>query len=182
MTLSIISHMPSGALLLISPPTTISHIGGSYAASVIMTLTYGKTTPTSYTDPEVIEVNKCIKRLGTSLRQGTYLVDTFPLLKYVPGYLTDLRRWHKEELQLFSEQLQVVRLKRVSFVMRRMMFLLDHVAALFFRLQVKMSRSALPSTSWRNKGSTISRMMRLRTSLGRCSGQELTRYVFLFPC
>jgi hypothetical protein len=31
-----------------------------YAASVVMHITYGKTTPTSYSDPEVQQVNKCV--------------------------------------------------------------------------------------------------------------------------
>ena len=88
----------------------------SYAASVIMTLTYGKTSPTTYTDPEVLEVNKCLNRLAVSLRPGAYLVDSFPLLRHVPGYLSDLRRWHMDELRLFREQLSVVKSKQVSVI------------------------------------------------------------------
>ena len=86
----------------------------SYAASVIMTLTYGKTTPTSYTDPEVLEVNKCMERFSVSLVPGAYLVDAFPVLRFVPGYVEKLRRWHIDELTLFRSQLAAVDLKRVS--------------------------------------------------------------------
>lgn len=80
-----------------------------YAASVVMTFTYGKTTPTSYTDPEVILVNKCLARFGRAVKPGTYLVDTYPILRFVPGYLSQLKAWHQEELALFNGQLDVVR-------------------------------------------------------------------------
>lgn len=85
-----------------------------YAASVIMSITYGKTTPTAYSDPEVVAVNRCLKRFGQVIRPGAYLVDTYPILKYVPGYLTELRKWHQEELALFQEQLNLVREQMVN--------------------------------------------------------------------
>ncbi|ESK91686.1 cytochrome p450 [Moniliophthora roreri MCA 2997] len=81
----------------------------SYAASVIMTLTYGKATPSTYTDPDVQQVNQCLARLGQVLRPGTYLVDTFPVLRYVPFYLSRLKRDHQVELNLFRSQLNGVR-------------------------------------------------------------------------
>jgi hypothetical protein len=46
-----------------------------YAASVIMTITYGKTTPTAYSDPEVQEVQECLSFIGIAMRPGAYLVD-----------------------------------------------------------------------------------------------------------
>ena len=79
-----------------------------------MSITYGKTTPTAYSDPEVLTVNRCLSRLGRVMRPGEYLVDTYPLLKYVPGYLTQLRKWHQEELALFQEQLDRVRDQMVN--------------------------------------------------------------------
>ncbi|KAK0184452.1 cytochrome P450 [Armillaria mellea] len=85
-----------------------------YSASVIMTLTYGKTTPTSYTDPEVQQVNNCLFRLGAAVRPGTYLVDIFPILAYLPGYLSNLKRQHQEELALFREQVGTVKGKMVQ--------------------------------------------------------------------
>ncbi|KAF8139802.1 cytochrome P450 [Boletus edulis] len=80
-----------------------------YAASVVMGMTYGKVTPTSYSDPEVIAVNRCLKRVGHAMLPGAYLVDTYPILQYVPGYLTQLKKWHEEELELFEGQLNTVR-------------------------------------------------------------------------
>lgn len=74
-----------------------------------MSITYGKTTPTAYTDPEVVQINRGMSRFGQAMRPGAYLVDTYPILKYVPGYLTELKKWHQEELALFQGQLNVVR-------------------------------------------------------------------------
>lgn len=84
-----------------------------YAASVVMSFTYGKTTPTSYTDPEIVTVNKCIGRFGRAVRPGAYLVDTYPILRFVPGYLSQLKVWHQEELALFKGQLDAVRRQMV---------------------------------------------------------------------
>ena len=77
-----------------------------------MAITYGK-TPTSYSDPEVQQINLSLARLGKALRQGAYLVDTLPLLRYVPFYLSELRRFHREELSLFRSQMDVVRSQMV---------------------------------------------------------------------
>lgn len=79
-----------------------------------MSITYGKTTPTAYSDPEVVAVSRCITRFGQAIRPGTYLVDTFPILKYIPGYLTQLKKWHQEELALFQGQVDLVREQMVN--------------------------------------------------------------------
>lgn len=80
-----------------------------YAASVVMSFTYGKTTPTSYTDPEVVSVGQSLARFGKAMRPGAYLVDTYPILRFIPGYLSQLKAWHQEELALFDGQLDAVR-------------------------------------------------------------------------
>lgn len=71
-----------------------------------MELTYSKTTPTRYSDPEVQAVMKCTTNMFEALRIGRFLVDTLPLLKYIPfGGVAKLRRYHQEELSLFKSQL-----------------------------------------------------------------------------
>ena len=85
-----------------------------YAASVIMSLAYGKTTPTSYSDPEVLMVHKCLARLTRSQLPGRHLVDSYPFLLYVPGLHSELYEAHKEELELFRSQLEAVREKMAS--------------------------------------------------------------------
>ncbi|KIK68536.1 hypothetical protein GYMLUDRAFT_35978 [Collybiopsis luxurians FD-317 M1] len=79
-----------------------------YAAAVVMALTYGK-IPAGYEDPDVQAVNRCLARLGLAMRQGAWKVDVFPFLKYVPGYLNELREGHREELGLFKSEMQEVR-------------------------------------------------------------------------
>ncbi|KAJ3812998.1 cytochrome P450 [Lentinula aff. lateritia] len=81
-----------------------------YAAAVVMALAYGK-VPHSYEDPEVQAVNRCLTRLGYAMRPGAWKVDVLPFLKYIPGYLNELKVGHKEELGLFKSQLQEVREK-----------------------------------------------------------------------
>jgi cytochrome P450 len=81
-----------------------------YAASVVMSLAYGK-TPSSTSDPIVQSVQRCLTLLGYTMRPGAWKVDTFPILKYIPGYLKELKQAHKEELDLFKGQLKEVRAK-----------------------------------------------------------------------
>ncbi|KAF8221472.1 cytochrome P450 [Tricholoma matsutake] len=83
-----------------------------YSSSVVMALAYGK-VPKSYDDPDVVAVNRCLTRLGSNLRPGLWQVDIYPFLRYIPGYLKELREGHKEELTLFKTQLDQVRSKMV---------------------------------------------------------------------
>jgi len=73
-----------------------------------MALAYGK-SPGAYDDPDVIAVNRCLVRLGVTLRPGVWQVDIYPWLRYVPGYLKELKDGHAEELALFKNQLGVVK-------------------------------------------------------------------------
>ena len=85
----------------------------SYAASVVMSFTYGKTTPTAYTDPEVVAINKALEYFGRALNPGAYLVDTYPILRFVPGYLSQLKMRREKDRALFNGQLDVVRRQMV---------------------------------------------------------------------
>ncbi|KAG2048615.1 cytochrome P450 [Suillus hirtellus] len=76
-----------------------------YSASMIMSFTYGKITLTSYTDPKVIDMNRFSVHLGQAVRLGAYLVDAYPILHFVPGYLSQLKAWHREELAFYNGQL-----------------------------------------------------------------------------
>ncbi|KAJ7512026.1 cytochrome P450 [Mycena galericulata] len=94
--------------LLKDPANHMTHAQG-YAASVILSLTYGKPSRTVSHDPIVQEVNAGQARLGAALVPGAYLVDAFPLLKYFPGYLSELQKQHQIELALFKSQFESVR-------------------------------------------------------------------------
>ncbi|KAF8960535.1 hypothetical protein BDZ97DRAFT_1833337 [Flammula alnicola] len=75
-----------------------------------MALAYGK-NPNSYEDPDVQAVNCCLTQLGDALRPGVWRVDAYPILRYMPGYLKELKDGHAEELELFKSQLTEVRMK-----------------------------------------------------------------------
>jgi hypothetical protein len=47
------------------------------------------------------------------MKPGAYLVDTYPILRFVPGYLSQLKTWHQEDLALFNGQLDAVRRQMV---------------------------------------------------------------------
>ncbi|KAG1836813.1 cytochrome P450 [Suillus subalutaceus] len=60
-------------------------------------------------DPEVVALNKSLERFGQAMKPGAYLVDAYPILRFIPGYLNQLKAWHQEELALFNGQLDAVR-------------------------------------------------------------------------
>lgn len=86
----------------------------SYAASVILRVTYGKSTPTATDAPEIIVIQKMLKRFQMLMRPGALLVERYPILKYVPGYASYLEDWRREESQLFHVQLNRVSKELVS--------------------------------------------------------------------
>lgn len=53
-------------------------------------------------------------RLGSVVKPTDLLINYLPFLKYAPLYLAQGKQWHKEELELFSRQLDGVRTKLVS--------------------------------------------------------------------
>ncbi|KAG1769952.1 cytochrome P450 [Suillus placidus] len=79
-----------------------------YAASVILRVMYGKSTPTAINAPEIIVVHKMLKRFQMLMRPGAFLIERYPILKYVPGYTTELEEWRREESQVFHDQLDRV--------------------------------------------------------------------------
>ncbi|KAJ7660077.1 cytochrome P450 [Mycena rosella] len=99
--------------LIDDPESHMVHAQG-YAASVILSLTYGKTSRTQSNDPVVQEVNGSQTRLGAALVPGAYMVDAYPFLQYVPGYLSELQKQHQMELALFKSQLEDVRAQLVA--------------------------------------------------------------------
>ncbi|KAK0451911.1 cytochrome P450 [Armillaria borealis] len=96
--------------LLDDPSQHIDH-AKRYAASVVITLTYGKPSTTSYSDPLVQKILLFAHRFGTVVRPGAYWVDSVPILQYVPGYLSQLRKWHKEELAFSRSSVDAVKEK-----------------------------------------------------------------------
>ncbi|KAG1743875.1 hypothetical protein EDB19DRAFT_2038085 [Suillus lakei] len=42
------------------------------------------------------------------MRSGAFLIERCPILKYVPGYTTELEEWRREESQVSHDQLNHV--------------------------------------------------------------------------
>ena len=72
-----------------------------YSASVVMALAYGKNTK-SYEDPEILAVNRCLARLGNTLRPGVWKVDVYPFLRLEPIYHFRSVASHLLTLQIHS--------------------------------------------------------------------------------
>lgn len=107
-------------------------VASRYSASLILSLTYGKPSPSKRLDPDIALVNQCLHRMGQSLRPGAHLVEDLPWLKYIPFYGSKLREYHREELALFRKQLQAVRDEIVSCFVRVMaMSCFSHVCHIF---------------------------------------------------
>ncbi|KAJ3489919.1 hypothetical protein NLI96_g1776 [Meripilus lineatus] len=95
--------------ILHEPEQHMGHVR-RYAASVILSLVYGKKTPTRFSDPEVVAMNLSMKRIADCLRPGACLVDRFPFLKYLPTPETRrLRSYRDEWMALFRSQFDVIR-------------------------------------------------------------------------
>jgi hypothetical protein len=85
----------------------------SYSASVILNVVYGKTTPTLLNDPYLLQLQKMIPRIQSAMVPGAYLVDKYPILKYVPGYGRNLKEWSQEEYDMLFGQLNQVKTQMV---------------------------------------------------------------------
>ncbi|KAK0442507.1 cytochrome P450 [Desarmillaria tabescens] len=85
---------------ILDDPKRFTEYTKIYAASVILALTYGKMTPTTYNDPDLQQMILEANRLRMTNSPGAYLVDTFPVLRWVPGYLSELKKWHQDSLAL----------------------------------------------------------------------------------
>ncbi|KAG1797149.1 cytochrome P450 [Suillus variegatus] len=94
---------------VLNDPTNHQKHAKRYAASVILQVTYGKSTPTANADLEVVRIHKVVEHFHATILPGAYLVDRVPLLRHLPGYGKQLDEWHHEELELFRHQLRRVK-------------------------------------------------------------------------
>ncbi|KAG0703473.1 cytochrome P450 [Suillus ampliporus] len=87
-----------------------------FAASVILHIVYGKTTPTLLSDPYLLRLQKMIPRIQSAMMPGAYLVDKYPILKYIPGYGRNLKEWSQEEYDMLFGQLNWVKSQVESYI------------------------------------------------------------------
>lgn len=82
-----------------------------------MKITYGKTTRTSATDPDVREIHRLFDTFRTVLRPGAYLVQSIPWLKHIPWYCKDLKQQYERTKEVFTNQLNHVRQQLVCVIL-----------------------------------------------------------------
>ncbi|KAG2121715.1 cytochrome P450 [Suillus cothurnatus] len=100
-----ISYAKNTVINILNDPHNFQDHARTYAAATSMKIAYGKTTPTSATDPEVKRVTELADKVRTALHPGAYLVDSIPWLKYLPWYARELRDSCRDSQKLFIEQL-----------------------------------------------------------------------------
>ena len=102
---------------LIKAPSKYEDIFERYAGAVIMRLAYDKTIE-SRDEPYVKRALRIVHTVERVASPGSYLVDTLPILMYLPKWLAPFKReaemLHQEELLLFRELLDEVRGKMKS--------------------------------------------------------------------
>ncbi|KAK7450634.1 hypothetical protein VKT23_012944 [Stygiomarasmius scandens] len=101
-------HAKDLVLNILSDPDKHLDHARRFAASFILSLTYGKKDSTSLNDPEVMGIQRTLQRMGMASQPGTFFVDYHPLLRYIPMFVRKLRTWHREELALYQKQLSRV--------------------------------------------------------------------------
>ncbi|KAG1807776.1 cytochrome P450 [Suillus subaureus] len=96
------SHVKNIVLGVLDNPQNLQHHVITYAATTIMKAAYGKNTPTSATDPEMV----------AKMRPGAYLVDSIPWLRYLP--------WYGRELKLGFERRKILHTNHMEWVKEQM--------------------------------------------------------------
>lgn len=104
------THKGRSSCLIIIVDSPDARFLQSYASSVILSLTYGKPSPTRKSEPDVGLITEYLYQLGQALLPGARLVEYVPWLKYVPFYARDLRKLHRDELALFQRHLKNTRI------------------------------------------------------------------------
>ncbi|KAG1801739.1 cytochrome P450 [Suillus subaureus] len=100
-----ISYAKNTVIDILNDPCNFQDHARTYAATTSMKIAYGKTTPTSATDPEVKRVAEFADKVRAALHPGAYLVDSITWLKYLPWYARELRDSYRDSRKLFIEQL-----------------------------------------------------------------------------
>ncbi|PBK94425.1 cytochrome P450 [Armillaria gallica] len=84
--------------VLAEPEKWDSHLRRT-AASAIMSMVYD-TPPTSEQDPSVKDINDFVARLSRAAKPGTYLVEFFPWMQYIPSKYA---KWKREAEESYAK-------------------------------------------------------------------------------
>jgi len=94
---------------LLEQPDDHQHWASLFSASVVLKVTYGKTAPASFDDPDVKRILRSVINFANSMKPGAWAVDRMPVLRHIPWFTTKLDSWHQEEFGLFKEQMNGTR-------------------------------------------------------------------------
>ena len=144
-----------------------------YATSIILRITYGKSSPTSIDDPEFVGVKQIVEHFIEGMRPGGYLVDRFPWLKYVPGYGRRLKGYYESDLKFYRGQLD-----RVKYAMvKSFIFVSEHIGATQEHVSHRMMLvHRFRERCWKTSMKIYFPSMRSLSSLELSSKPDLTRY------
>ncbi|KAI5926612.1 hypothetical protein F4810DRAFT_707700 [Camillea tinctor] len=102
--------------LLRDPDAFRTHLE-RYAASVIVTVTYGRRVEDVRTDEVVRRNGEAMERLTLVNIPGKYAVERYPALKYVPSIFApwkrEVLRQRQKDIELYTELMDEVRARRV---------------------------------------------------------------------
>ena len=102
---------------LIKTPKRYEDLFERYAGAVIMRLAYGKGIETG-DEPDIKKALQVVHTVERVASPGAYLVDTFPLLMWLPKWLAPFKReaakLHAFEIKLFRDLLGEVREKMTT--------------------------------------------------------------------
>jgi len=102
---------------LINEPAKYETFFERFAASVIMRLAFGVTLYTGK-EESVVRILRVVHNLERIASPGAYLVDTFPILMYLPDFIAPFKRegklLHAEEIDLFTSLIADVETRKQS--------------------------------------------------------------------
>ncbi|KAG0700994.1 cytochrome P450 [Suillus ampliporus] len=94
---------------ILDDPSNFQNHVITYSVTTMLKVAYGKTTPTSATDPEVIAVTQLVMKTAQIFRTGTYLVDWIPWLRYLPWYGRDLKQGFETGKKIYTGNMNRVK-------------------------------------------------------------------------
>ncbi|KAG1747424.1 cytochrome P450 [Suillus lakei] len=99
------SYAKNTVLGILKDPHGFQEHVKDFAATTTTKIAFGK----SAADDEIAGGHEFLATLFAVARPGVYLVDSFPWLKYLPGYAKELRQQFETNRKLFLGQLDTVR-------------------------------------------------------------------------
>ncbi|EIW77877.1 cytochrome P450 [Coniophora puteana RWD-64-598 SS2] len=104
-------HARAFILDLLDNPYDFQEHAKTFSSSLVLQVAYGKDTLTRASDPSVQQVQDQNERLRLVMSPGAYLVDTIPMLKYLPWYARRLKDGFKKDKELFESHLDDIETK-----------------------------------------------------------------------